>query len=288
MNGAIQPGQGTVRPNALSKIPAAAPFQPLSYATHQHRLSTSTTSAITQQDHKSPASIGSHEDEHPQRLLNQWLSATSSLAVGNMNDTDFGMLSLPTLSQGIDNESSKMTVETTLGPSMDAENWDGLLSPNGTTRMASSRDPIMADQAMAYQEPQRDTFHGISDRMAGLRQYDGDVGADFISGFDMNPGDEGLNIANGFEQDDSIWNLLIDGKSYKPWKCRSVHSSLWAQAFSMRHEEAIRSQMSGGDDLVFFWSLIGNESFGQLFTTGPMSHMHISSKIPVLCDLTRL
>jgi len=130
-----------------------------------------------------------------------------------MNDTDFGMLSLPTLSQGIENGGGRMTVETTLGPSMDPENWDGLLSPNGTTRMASSRDPIMADQAMAYQEPQRDTFHGISDRMAGLRQYDGDVGADFIPGFDVSLGEEGLNIANGFEQDDSYWNSLIDGQS---------------------------------------------------------------------------
>jgi hypothetical protein len=270
MSGAVQPGQGTVRPNVLSKIPATAPFQPLSYATHQHRLSTSTTSAITQQDHKSPASIGSHEDEHPQRLLNQWLSANSSLAVGNMNDTDFGMLSLPTLSQGIETGSGRMTVETTLGPSMDPENWDGLLSPNGTTRMASSRDPIMADQAMAYQEPQRDTFHGISDRMAGLRQYDGEVGADFNSGFEMSLGEEGLNIANGFEQDDSYWNSLIDGQSYQPGKNRTRCSSLCGlQAFSMRHDETTCDQVSGRNDLgktILYWPLDNNESFGQLFT----------------------
>jgi hypothetical protein len=213
MAGAVQPAQGTVRPNALSRVAATAPFQPLSFATHQHRLSTSTASAITNQEHKSPASIGSHEDEHPQRLLNQWLSAHSSLAIGNMNDTDFGMSPMPTLSQGVNPRGRRTTVETTLGPSMDPENWDGLLSPNGTTRMPSSRDPILADQAMAFQEPQRDTFHGISDRMAGSRQYDMEIEGDAMAGFDVGLEDGGFTVHNGFEHDEGIyWESLIDGE----------------------------------------------------------------------------
>lgn len=220
MSGAVQPGHGTVRPNALSKVVTTAPFQPLSLTTsHQHRLSMSTGSAGTNQDHKSPASIGSHEDEHPQRLLDKWLSANSSLALGNINttDVDFGMVPMPMLSGRPEyadrNLNTSMNADSTLGPSMGPEAWEGLLSPNGTTRIASSRDPITADQVMAFQEPQRDTFHGISDRMAGSYNFEPNVVGDQAAGFGAGLGDDLLGgLTDNFEHDDSYWNSLIDGK----------------------------------------------------------------------------
>ena len=110
------------------------------------------------------------------------------------------------------NGNTGMTADSTLGPSMDPEGWEGILSPNGTTRMASIRDPITADQVMAFQEPQRDTFHGISDRMAGSYRYEPDVTGDQTAGFDVGMGDDLLGLTNGFEHDDSYWNSLIDGE----------------------------------------------------------------------------
>jgi hypothetical protein len=219
MSGAVQPGHGTVRPNALSKVATTAPFQPLSLTTtHQHRLSLSTASAGTNQEHRSPASIGSHEDEHPQRLLDKWLSANSSLALGNINTTDleFGMVPMPMLSRPTEysdrNGNMSMNADSTLGPSMDPDGWEGILSPNGTTRVASSRDPITADQVMAFQEPQRDTFHGISDRMAVSYKFEPDMSGDQSTGFETGLSDDILGLASGFEQDDSYWNSLIDGE----------------------------------------------------------------------------
>lgn len=237
MSGAVQPGHGTVRPNALSKVATTAPFQPLSLTTsHQHRLSLSGASAGTNQEHKSPASIGSHEDEHPQRLLDKWLSANSSLALGNINttDLDFGMVPMPMLSRQNEyaNGNMSMNADSTLGPSMDPEGWEGILSPNGTTRVASSRDPITADQVMAFQEPQRDTFHGISDRMAGSYKFEPNMAGEQITGFEAGMGDDLLGLTSNFEgnfqQDDSYWNSLIDGKRqrssvrYISWLTRVV------------------------------------------------------------------
>jgi hypothetical protein len=84
------PGDGTVRPNALSRITTTAPFQPLSHAAsskRKHRASASAGSAMTTADHKSPASSASHEDDQPQRLLDKWLTLHSSFSVGHVNFT---------------------------------------------------------------------------------------------------------------------------------------------------------------------------------------------------------
>lgn len=226
MPASAQLGSGTVRPDALSKLATTASFQPLSL--HNHRpnwQSPSSTSAVTMQ---SPASTGSAEDEHPQRLLDKWLSVHSSLAVGAMNDSDYGLMDPPgglvPPPFGNPVTTQNLQAATTLSPGINIRGWQGMLNHGGGGGGGGSvqpgQDPLLADQGMApssYQQPQGDTFHGIADRMAVNKGGYGDstnpsgIQGDTM-GMDGSYGEEFSDLQAGLALDDSYWNNLIDGQ----------------------------------------------------------------------------
>ncbi|KAJ9094690.1 hypothetical protein QFC21_005847 [Naganishia friedmannii] len=202
--------------NAQSRISATAPYQPLSLALPGHQRSNSFSNSTTNLNDHSPAGSGSAgsglEDEHPQRLLDHWLSANSSMAIGHPHDADidarvlgqayglFGGLNQPLLGITADN----------MGQGWAIPGNNGLVG--GTT------DPLLEEDISHEQRPQQDTFHNISHRMAGIRTDDGLL-ASGDSAMDVvglsNPvalplADQAVpDIANPL--DDTYWNTLIDG-----------------------------------------------------------------------------
>lgn len=239
-----------LRPKRIKARPTA-PFRPLSMANHVRGGS----SISGHGDLRSPASMGSHE-EGPQELMDNWLSSHSSMAIGNVDSMDFGMLIDPSQLQSFNfgnapqyhpppNQFVPNVGSSTLRNSIDANGWSGVISPAGGNVVigSSSQDPLMADQFVAHQMPQRDTFHGISDRMAGVRfdpammdaamtsmagigGIEGAAGmtgmapsasiddlnafAANMDGNSTNPGETEWD-ASSFSLD-SYWNTLIDGE----------------------------------------------------------------------------
>lgn len=195
-----------------SRMSTTAPYQPLNIGGHQRSNSFSNSSL---QEHSPASGSGSGsgiEDEHPQRLLDQWLSANSSMAIGHPSDADvdarvlgqayglFGGLNQPLL--GISAE--------TMG-----NGW-GLTPGEGLNHA----DPLLEEDIPHEQRPQQDIFHTISHRMAGVRAEDGllasgDSALDVtgLSSTVAAPEQAAPDIGNPL--DDTYWNTLIDGESQR-------------------------------------------------------------------------
>jgi hypothetical protein len=192
-----------------SRMSTTAPYQPLNIGSHQRSNSFSNSSL---QEHSPASGSGSGsgiEDEHPQRLLDQWLSANSSMAIGHPSDADvdarvlgqayglFGGLNQPLL--GISAE--------TMGNGWGMTPGEGL----------NHADPLLEEDIPHEQRPQQDIFHTISHRMAGVRAEDGllasgDSALDVtgLSSTVAPPEQAAPDIGNPL--DDTYWNTLIDGE----------------------------------------------------------------------------
>ncbi|KAJ9115857.1 hypothetical protein QFC22_004999 [Naganishia vaughanmartiniae] len=213
----VNGNSGKNQNNAQSGISATAPYQPLSLSLPGHQRSNSFSNSTNNLTDHSPAGSGSAgsglEDEHPQRLLDHWLSANSSMAIGHPHDADidarvlgqayglFGGLNQPLLGITADHMGQGWAIPGT----------NGLVG--GTT------DPLLEEDIPHEQRPQQDTFHNISHRMAGIRAEDGllasgDSAMDVVGLSNPVPlpsADQAVpDIANPL--DDTYWNTLIDGK----------------------------------------------------------------------------
>ncbi|KAJ9108542.1 hypothetical protein QFC19_002258 [Naganishia cerealis] len=207
---------GNPQSNGQSGMAATAPYQPLSLALPGHQRSNSFSNSTTNFPEHSPASgsgSGSGlEDEHPQRLLDHWLSTNSSMAIGHPHDADIDARVLGQaygLFGGLNQPLLGITAEN-MGPGWGISGSNGLVG--GTT------DPLLEEDIPHEQRPQQDTFHNISHRMAGIRAEDGLL-ASGDSVMDVvglsNPvalpsADQVVpDMPNPL--DDTYWNTLIDG-----------------------------------------------------------------------------
>jgi hypothetical protein len=202
--------------NGQPRISAGAPYQPLNI-TSGHQRSDSHGNSANLQEHSPASGSSGFEDEHPQRLLDHWLSANSSMAIGHPSDADidarvlgqayglFGGLNQPLLGITADGVGN---------------GWAGL-GPNGETGMGGgTTDPLLEEDIPHEQRPQQDTFHNIAHRMAGVRAEDGllasgDSAMD-VTGLSSTvtlPSADQAVTEIGNPLDDTYWNTLIDGES---------------------------------------------------------------------------
>lgn len=219
-NGRPQTGQ--------PRISTTAPYQPLNIASG-HQRSDSHGNSSNLQEH-SPASgsgsVGSgFEDEHPQRLLDHWLSANSSMAIGHPSDADIDARVLGQaygLFGGLNQPLLGITAEGV------GSGWGGL-GPNGEGLSGGTTDPLLEEDIPHEQRPQQDTFHNIAHRMAGVRAEDGllasgDSAMD-VTGLSSTvtvPSTDQAVTEIGNPLDDTYWNTLIDGESSPDGHKRSL------------------------------------------------------------------
>ncbi|WWC59894.1 uncharacterized protein I303_102456 [Kwoniella dejecticola CBS 10117] len=152
---------------------------------------------------QSPASTGSHEDDHSQKLLDHWINANTSMAVGSVNGVvpaldptgGMGYLPIPSMSTptappgGINNMS--------LGPG------PGLAPTPGSL-------PGYSNQFLEETPTSTTGFIGPPGEFGYPNQFGfmGGVG-DIAMGTTPLPGS--LPIEPGTENSDEYWNTLIDG-----------------------------------------------------------------------------
>ncbi|KAK8861265.1 hypothetical protein IAR55_002084 [Kwoniella newhampshirensis] len=161
---------------------------------------------------QSPASTGSHEDDHSQKLLDHWINANTSLAVGASINGQ-----MPTL------ESTAMGYLPSAMPSQSGINPMGL--PGGPAIASSSAGGITPVSVQGYGFMGGDgdpSFVGPSPS-AEFTLYPGGTGGPFgmmpidnggaggnMMSLGMGMGG-GITLEPGTENSDEYWNALIDG-----------------------------------------------------------------------------
>lgn len=253
---------------AASSGQPSAPFQPLSLSGNvKQQQPRGSGSSAGQQDGRnqhrldeSPVSNNSHEEDNPQRLLDQWLSANNVMSVGNFGDQNEFMFNqeFGFAAPGVDEFGLMDTM------------WnEPSISPNTGAGAAAALD-MTGSLKSRHQVPQQDTFHGISDRMAqavSVSPYpqEGPM-------LPQNPSpvpphhEQPMGGDPGFSLDDTYWNALIDGESPSPSSlsvpprdCNSIAELtllLNAQEFSIQpdKQDRHRHSFSIACKVVFFFS----------------------------------
>lgn len=185
----------------------SAPFQPLSLSgeTSQHKRNGSqghsSGGGSRRRLDESPLSSNSHEDDNPQRLLDQWLSANNAMAVGHMGGAQDGFL-LSDGGLGFDTGLDEFGM-------LDGGGWVGTRTSQNPNAGAAAALDMTGTLRTGHQVPQQDTFHGISDRMA--RAASSQPQAEPTVPPPNEPPSHGA-ADPGFSLDDTYWNTLIDGE----------------------------------------------------------------------------
>lgn len=185
----------------------SAPFQPLSLSgeTSQHKRNGSQgnhSSGGRRRLDESPLSSNSHEDDNPQRLLDQWLSANNAMAVGHMSGAQDGFL-LSDGGLGFDTGLDEFGM-------LDGGSWAGARTSQNPNAGAAAALDMTGTLRTGHQIPQQDTFHGISDRMARAASHPQ------LETTAPPANDPPANGDPGFSLDDTYWNTLIDGEQKQP------------------------------------------------------------------------
>ncbi|OCF78216.1 hypothetical protein I204_00153 [Kwoniella mangroviensis CBS 8886] len=153
---------------------------------------------------QSPASTGSHEDDHSQKLLDHWINANTSMAVGSINgavpaiDPIGGMGYLPIPSMSTPSAAPGGLNNMSLGPG------PGLAPTPGSM-------PSFSNQFAEDTPSSTVGFIGPPGEFGYPNQFGlmGGVG-DVVMGNTPLPG--GIPIEPGAENSDEYWNTLIDGE----------------------------------------------------------------------------
>lgn len=143
---------------------------------------------------QSPASTGSHEDDHSQKLLDHWINANTSLAVGGsssggplpvLDTSGMGYLPLPTMS--------------------------GAMTPIGLPGgPALTPNPAFAGYGgQAIMEEGGNNFMGH--HLTGEFTYPNQFGMLAVEGNGVGVGNGRAGLDSGVENSDEYWNTLIDG-----------------------------------------------------------------------------
>ncbi|WVQ94574.1 hypothetical protein IAU59_001654 [Kwoniella sp. CBS 9459] len=171
---------------------------------------------------QSPASTGSHEDDHSQKLLDHWFTANTSMAVGSMSgqlpaamdalNGGIGYVPMPTMS----------TPTTTPGPS-----HQGLSNNNMSLGSGPGLAPTPTPGPMNYGSGFMDDTSGggAGGGASGFAMPPGEFG--YPNQFSLMGGVEGavmsglagggmnsvggMSLEPGTESSDEYWNTLIDG-----------------------------------------------------------------------------
>ncbi|WVF67048.1 hypothetical protein IAT40_001791 [Kwoniella sp. CBS 6097] len=164
---------------------------------------------------QSPASTGSHEDDHSQKLLDHWFTANTSMAVGAMSgqmpaamdalNGGIGYVPLPTMS----------TPTTTPGPgpgpgpglnnNMSLGSGPGL-APTPTPGPINYSQGFIDDSGASFSIPPGE--FGYPNQFSLMGGVEGAVMAGNMGGM-TNVG--GMSLEPGTESSDEYWNTLIDG-----------------------------------------------------------------------------
>jgi hypothetical protein len=153
---------------------------------------------------QSPASTGSHEDDHSQRLLDHWLNANHSLAVGSINGqappldpAGLGYLPMPPLPQGLSEQFSF-----------------GNFTPAPVPGMQPWSDPSLPQMhsGVPVPNPAPDTFGFGGPQQFGSTGLEGALSGTGV----VAPSVEG-------ENSDDYWNALIDGEFQIAAPAKGLH-----------------------------------------------------------------